>query len=73
MKKKYGRHPLRNAQHANLMSSPHFPSLACNFEIDMPTLKLARLVIKQKVLLQLLLFLKLKQDIMKVQFIEYYS
>jgi hypothetical protein len=30
------------------MTSPLFPSLACNFEIDMPALKLARLVIKKK-------------------------
>jgi hypothetical protein len=48
MKKNYVRHPLRNARHANLMTSPLFPSLACNFEIDRPTLKLARLVIKKK-------------------------
>jgi len=42
-------HPLRNAWHAYLMTSPLFPSLGCNFEIDIQTLKLARLVIKKSI------------------------
>jgi hypothetical protein len=60
MKKNYVWLSLRNAWRANLMTSPLFPSLACNFEIYMPILKLARLIIKKKYVLDLLLFLKLK-------------